>query len=560
MITDTDIHRDLGAFRDPQGLSTDSNECMLLIKEWIHSCEDHTICSRAASPYRGEAPQLPTRLLDVFHGPDKNAMAVVDSNKIGASSQYVTLSHCWGGNLSNKLLSSNEAAFRSCVPYDDLPRTFRDAVDLTRRLEVRYIWIDALCIIQDSEEDWARQAARMGDIYSDSYLNVCATTSTDGHGGLFRTRNPRAIAACRIDARWSAYRSGQFACYFPDAFMEKVELGPLNKRAWVVQERILSPRNVHFTEDQVFWECAQVKASECFVEGLPDESNILKSFMLPPGSGDTYDSKTLRILWDEMVKRYTGCALTMSSDKLVALAGIAQRFRHVAGYNHADYLAGLWRGNMEHELLWSTSLGGENRRPAQFRAPSWSWASVDSQVTGGFADAAMDPTRLYAKVVSASTAPRFDMYGSVAYGNVWMQGPMCELSTSATAASSEIPAFGREISFTTNGRLLDPLQVVLYADDLSEAGLLSITNEVVYFMIVRVVDRTSTTSYKKHEGLLLKPISSRKGVYNRLGLLVLLEKDAQNIVWDGFRSAEIPEERHQGLHRDEINYYNIELK
>ena len=228
-ITHTNIQRDLEAFRGPRGLSTDSSECLLLIQEWIHSCEDHTTCYRAANSSRGVVPQLPTRLLDVFHGLDKNAVAIVDGNKIGASSQYVTLSHCWGGNLSTKLLSSNEASFRSHVPYHDLPRTFRDAIDLTRRLEARYIWIDALCIIQDSEEDWAREAARMGDIYSDSYLNICATSSTDGHGGLFHARNPRAIAACRIDARWTAYKTGQFACYSPDTFMDKVELGPLKQ-------------------------------------------------------------------------------------------------------------------------------------------------------------------------------------------------------------------------------------------------------------------------------------------------------------------------------------------
>ena len=138
-----------------------------------------------------------------------------------------------------------------------LPLTFRHAIDLTRRLGYRYLWIDALCIIQHDVIDWGREAAKMADVYFNSDLSIAASDSKDSRGGSHRRRNPLATTPCMIPAAGNSSTPDCVYAVNPIHRHTQVPLDEthLSTRAWTIQERLLAPRVVHLTHGEVYWEC-----------------------------------------------------------------------------------------------------------------------------------------------------------------------------------------------------------------------------------------------------------------------------------------------------------------
>lgn len=184
----------------------------------------------------------------------------------GPGESYVTLSHCWGGVNPSQLDSSNLESLLHDIPLESLPTTFQHAVTITRLLGVRYLWIDSLCIIQDSIDDWRVQSAFMNVIYWCGFCNISATAARNGFEGLFFQRDPNASKKplVSIDV---AQSHGLYKVFEDTIWEDQVINSPLNKRSWVCQERILSRRNLHFGSKQLFWECSELSACE----QLPNE-------------------------------------------------------------------------------------------------------------------------------------------------------------------------------------------------------------------------------------------------------------------------------------------------
>ncbi|KAK8038618.1 heterokaryon incompatibility protein [Apiospora rasikravindrae] len=169
----------------------------------------------------------------------------MDANTI----RYAALSHCWGPQgVDFKLLSRNVDAFRLQIHWDILSLTFQEAILAATRLGIQYIWIDALCIVQDSAEDWKIEASRMMQVYTNCYINISADASTDGTGGLFRQRDPARFQPFLVTPGGNG-SNAPFYCY-SNNWGKYVERAPLIKRSWVTQERFMSPRIVHFSNDQ----------------------------------------------------------------------------------------------------------------------------------------------------------------------------------------------------------------------------------------------------------------------------------------------------------------------
>jgi hypothetical protein len=261
----------------------------------------------------------------------------------------------------------------------DLPRTLQDAIAMTRKLGVRYIWIDRLCICQDDVKDWERESSRMAAVYSNAYLTIAATGSSDAGGGLFFDRPGRSYLR-------TAFRSTNGAIegdvlIFPlakwlelqQSDLPKMHRNPLSHRGWAFQERVLARRVLHFAADQISLECLQ---GTLFEDGLWLPFRYYSIHRRP----DHIDTKAgMRDQWRKMVSLYSDRKLTFASDKLPALSGVAKAFADMLG---DEYLAGTWSGSMMEDLCWHPNKipNGLAVKTDNYRAPSWSWASVDMGV------------------------------------------------------------------------------------------------------------------------------------------------------------------------------------
>jgi hypothetical protein len=145
------------------------------------------MCSEHASCTVGMTSQVPTRVIDVGEAALHEPIKLYASN--GECVPYICLSHCWGDIQPLKTLLSTVENYRNAIESKSLLRTFRHAVSITRSLGIRYLWIDAICIIQDSEEDWAAEASKMASIYRNSYLTIAATWAPSSAHGCFNSHD-----------------------------------------------------------------------------------------------------------------------------------------------------------------------------------------------------------------------------------------------------------------------------------------------------------------------------------------------------------------------------------
>jgi hypothetical protein len=150
------------------------------------------------------------------------------------------------------------------IIVEDLSKTFQDALFLTRHFGVRYIWIDALCIIQDSEEDWQTESVQMDKIYSGTYCNLSATAASDSSAGLFFERDTCIFQPSKVRVEHACYNIMNL-----NIWKQNIEDAPLNQRAWVCQEHMLSWRNLYFVSTQIFWECKEHSGCETYPMGFP---------------------------------------------------------------------------------------------------------------------------------------------------------------------------------------------------------------------------------------------------------------------------------------------------
>ncbi|KAJ4327851.1 hypothetical protein N0V84_001661 [Fusarium piperis] len=364
----------------------DSGPNIAIAKNWISKCRnDH---GTSCGAHRGDLP-LPTRVIDVGSGNGKVKLFISQ----GAKGDYIALSHCWGGPIATVLQTTNIKEFSQALPYDQLPLNFKDAINITRRLGFRYIWIDSLCIMQDSSDDWTIESTKMAAVYENAVATIAALCSPgSSHGILPRAaqHQPNSLDAVHIVGPGAAALTLQV--YKRDEgedLRDLFENAPLTSRGWCFQESVLSRRVLYYGTQQVYWECGEgFKAAN----GVPGPNlfpksgagvNTLAEFLLQdfsiaqvPFQGEM----RRKLLWGyySTVSSYSRRKLTFSTDKLPAFSGLAQRLQPLIGYN---YLAGLWAGDIRQGLLWGAYETGKSLEHVKpYRAPSWSWASRDGPV------------------------------------------------------------------------------------------------------------------------------------------------------------------------------------
>lgn len=440
---------------------TDNPACFELVRRWMDSCRlRHPNCSR---PMRST---LPTRVIDVGADPLRDdgvgALEPFLFESRGQLDRYVALSHRWEANLSFKTTLANLDEHKQCIPLSTLPNTFQDAVVVCRAVGIQYLWIDAICIVQDSPEDWGKEASRMAAIYRDAVFTISALDSASSNGGLFRQRRllPSVTFPSPLEGQDASGKPPVLGMRVAaPRFDQEIEASPLNSRGWIYQERTISTATLHYGGHQMMWECRTKVASEHdseiqqFSQALT--YNIGRIFWL------TTNNSNLRPgAWEDIVNVYTRKRFTVPSDRLPAIMGVAQLFSDIMGRSNSSsnplipaityectFLAGLWSANLHRQLLWGYdgSDGPNILGPPKLnlvwvppswkpRLPSWSWISVDYPV-GSWVGVEAQDLHWDFKVIDASRACLLANLAAYRSGKASL-----ELDLFGRVAQLEIPA------------------------------------------------------------------------------------------------------------------------
>ncbi|KAK0507648.1 hypothetical protein JMJ35_009537 [Cladonia borealis] len=407
---------------------------------------------------------------------------------------------------------------------------------VTKALGINFLWIDALCIIQDSIVDWQHEATLMSHVYSNSMCNISALDAHDSIGGLFFDRETSNIPSCTVKICRKFQRKRLYKFAYADLWSDSVQHAPLTRRAWVVQERLLAPRVLHFGKRQLLWECNELRACEVHPRGMPptgrlqifhstSDKFLKESFrpLLQGGLDNPLTSSQMHRAWNDLVQHYTRCNLTMSKDKLVAISGIVKRLQPLF---KTDYLAGLWRDDLLEQLLWHVEpsdrfLAGEKR--PQYRAPSWSWASVDAPIVPR---PELNPVIDHmATVIEAHVNPvADDITGQIVNGYIRLQAPLFPVKVD-TSRYTRFPNLAWDW-----GRLKSINETI------PDVWPQSVVEGLKFVPLLM-------TSFPPHLrssvldifGLIVQPVEGKQGVYQRWGSAELNWREGRDLVNFGVR-------------------------
>ncbi|KAF7534256.1 hypothetical protein G7054_g6351 [Neopestalotiopsis clavispora] len=374
--------------------------------------------------FTASVSELPKRLLDLANrdAEDTDLIKLVETDQIemdGVRSprgiKYAALSYCWGSGVAFKTTPGNlDKHLTADLKVSDMPRTLSDAVRVARDLNIQYLWIDALCILQyqesdpkalqvEAQNDWTHESVRMHAIYGNAWVTIVAAGAAQCDEGL----------------------------YMIDPHISKLGDQPIFSRAWTLQEWLVSKRLLVFATEAVYYACSK---------STPDPDKLgrsdclrvtLEQLKLRASPVTSDDASYKHDDWLRIIVNFSCRVLSSRPDKLPALSGVAQKIFSDMGLSNADYLAGLCRGKtLIKDLTWavyrldleifSRNLGQrlgrlnmfmfreKNRRSTSFkasrapgRAPSWSWASMDGVEEFGMSARTQD----LATVLSCETRP-----------------------------------------------------------------------------------------------------------------------------------------------------------
>jgi hypothetical protein len=323
---------------------------------------------------------MPTRVIDVDLQKGSSDLRLYHPPK-GHNFPYIALSHCWGPSempLSSKTTKADVKSYETEILTSTLPSSFQDAVYVTRMLNIRYLWIDSLCIIQDDEVDWEIESSKMASIYQNAYATIAATASTSSTESLLSPRSSATIF--KLDSKDG--RSETVHARLHPLGSQSLSDSPLLRRAWAFQEMILSPRVLHFAEDQLYWKCRNDIFSE---DGLVRLLSPLQN-NFDAGKFSSQDEYGGWKLWWEWVQVYSNLSLSNVKDKAAALAGLTDLY-HKSRVEGDEPLAGLWRSDLHFGLLWY-SLGPRRYTDLE-SVPSWSWFKMNTPIMSHFTMNAM---------------------------------------------------------------------------------------------------------------------------------------------------------------------------
>ena len=348
-----------------------------LFQEWLLDCEkNHAECRLKASA------ELPTRVIDVGDDDDSSFLRL-HAFEPDDGEEYIALSHCWGNLLEEQrkifctCRSNIEERHNQGFYVDILPKTFQDAVNITRKLGKRYLWIDSLCIIQygDNYEDWKKESKRMEVVFRNAYCTIAATSAEDSTKGFLKRPLVQQPELQYIKVKTSSH-GPIYISTIADNFYEDVENGVLNQRAWVLQERALSRRTIHFTANQSYFECGHGVRCETLTYMRNSKSLFLGDPNFPESLNFRRSQDKVR-LFQDLFKRYVQLGLTKRTDRPAAISGLERR---LAEAFQTECRYGIFEKFLHRSLLWQRSGSTKMKRILHDEVPSWSWMAYDGQI------------------------------------------------------------------------------------------------------------------------------------------------------------------------------------
>lgn len=419
-------------------------------KQFIRTCEKtHKRC-RKTQPTR-----LPKRVLDCGTADATRVyLREPGDEKFG---RFTALSYVWGGAQPLLTTKDNLAVHRNGIELCSIPKTIRDAILVTRELNLRYLWVDALCIVQDSAQDKIEQLARMKEYYREAFCVIAASASSRVADGFINYRiqssDPTAqeeileVTETRIGVPFvgPAAESGFLTLSSKRPYVYHAMRDPLATRAWVLQERLLSRRCLLFPSTGGFalqcdsgeqfagditYACDNAEGRERMLIRYEPSSEWSWSRDLAYDHPEEYsftpiqETRDICQAWRVMVESYSSMKLSVSEDRSIAIAALAEEHQErYLSVLRGDYLAGHWHDDLHESLMWKV-VGAKNVRPA-YRAPSWSWLSVDGAVSFRGHHAVEDE---YLRIIEISAMPREPSltYGSLRDGFIKVEGSLIQ--------------------------------------------------------------------------------------------------------------------------------------
>ncbi|KAI0535350.1 heterokaryon incompatibility protein-domain-containing protein [Xylaria digitata] len=400
------------------------------MSSWLNDCREHHDCTTMLGV-------MPARLIEITSTSETTSLRLRQADEVRRV-QFAALSYCWGGEQPMKCLSSNVASYRTAIPFEEQPLTIKGAVKICQGIGLQYLWIDALCIIQDDSNDKSVEIAKMTSIYGSATVTIAAARSSSAAGGFLGERFPGSREGAIVSYRCVDGELGFIVLVqLDDGRSPEEPIEPIDERGWTLQERLLSSRIIEFGSRQTRWICPETRSSGTSLEGFTDG-------------------------WRRHVN-YSNKRRTEALDleNIRAIKSTIDFYGRPRNSQFKEYLKAMehWEKSCFHSgLLWTIEHGYINPRniplPPTYQGPSWSWLSVNGPVK--FSQV-WRPSECVAEILSCETVPANEIapYGLIREGS----GRLVLAARTATAVRTKVP-------LRSEGKFKDKVMIIGFGESL----------------------------------------------------------------------------------------------
>ncbi|KAF5598576.1 shikimate dehydrogenase [Fusarium pseudocircinatum] len=441
------------------------------IRKWKVRCDlsksqAPKICSKPSPKF------LPNRLIEIVRidNGQKPCVRLVEGSSLNADTEYTALSYCWGGDLKNCLKEGNKDSYSTEVPWKHIPRTIQDAILTSQKLGIGFIWVDSLCIIQDSKTaDKEIEIGQMNQVYTHAALTIVARRAPDADAGFLHPRSvPSGTTIVDFRDDNGETRRGTLTFKAAERYEDQ---NILDTRGWTLQEYVLSRRLLIIGSWTTTWSCRKERKENC--DGWSLDRDLGDPFQNDAtwASGDNTEftgahrldaiaffgthpdyhqprpeDRLIKWEWYELVELYTRRNLTKKTDRILAISGLAQIFSPMRG---GEYAAGLWVKDMPETLLWENSSAALYPRPRD-QGPSWSWTAINGIVKFSKSH---NQNVLSVESIECELDQPGAPFGSVKRGTLRATGPALDLEWKCCTSPSSCKYFkGHHLRYLTPDR------------------------------------------------------------------------------------------------------------